>query len=428
MLNSGLWASSKGMVKVPDLSGLTKTQAAAAIEAAHLVAVDGGSSDTSNSALDNKIASQLPNPNDLVSYESSVSYISYHYVSTPGPGPGPTAIIPTITNLAFTPNAERTGGTLSWSGTNVDVYLFTGNSATYPSPYNYGAYTATWPGNLVNMSVGSTYSMEVTVRSSTGNQASASINYTMPEVETPPTGVYYQFIYYDGKCNYVIYDSTNTQIGSYSTNYCTSRGASPYAGVALPGCDNPSCIQDTPTCTPSTTYSNYSGLQYGTCTNGSQTVTATLATRTVTASDCSTTVTENVSGSWSQGTQSCTSCTAGYTDWVYAGLTYGTCTSGTQTVTATTRSRSYRDTDCSLTPQPMESGSWAQPSQSCTPTACTCANASSISPSWSSCSGAMCSSGSTGTISQYTSYSTPCGFLFNTAGTGSFNWWCCASC
>lgn len=82
MLNISYW-SSKGMVKVPDLSGLSITNAIAAIQNAHLVPVDGGSTDTQNQALDNTIVSQLPNADDLVDYETNVSYISYNYVPAP---------------------------------------------------------------------------------------------------------------------------------------------------------------------------------------------------------------------------------------------------------------------------------------------------------------------------------------------------------
>lgn len=426
------------MVSVPDLSNLSVTDATTAIQNAHLNPVNGGYTNTSNSSLNNKVASQLPNANDFVEYGTDVSFIYYNYVSSPGPGPGPgpgpSAIIPTITGLAFTPNSDRTSGTLSWSGTNVDVYLFTGDSSTYPSPYNYGAYTASWPGTLVNMTPGSTYSMTITVRSSTGNQASQTISYTMP---SEPTGVYYSFTYYDGKCNYAIYDSTNTQIGSYSTNYCTSRGASPYTGVSLPGCNNANCIPDSPgpgpspTCSGSINFSNYGGLQYGSCINGSRTVTATTATRTVTLTDCSQVVTDNYSGSWSLPSESCSSsptCTPHYTAYVYAGLQYGNCVNGTQTITATTRSNTYIDANCVEYPQPMETGSWSQGTQSCTPTGCTCSNASSINATWGSCSGATCSSGTTGTISQFTSYSTPCGLIFNSSPTGSYAWSCCATC
>jgi hypothetical protein len=68
----------------------------------------------------------------------------------------------TISNLTYTANSSTTG-TLSWSGSNIDAYLFTGSATNYPAPYNYGAATGTWPGNLVNMSNGQSYTVTITV-------------------------------------------------------------------------------------------------------------------------------------------------------------------------------------------------------------------------------------------------------------------------
>lgn len=94
---------------------------------------------------------------------------------------------PTISNLAFTYNGMGyTTGTLTWTATNADVWLFTSNyPGTYPSPYNYGAFTGSWPGNLVNIdfnvvngitSPGYTFTIEV--RNNAG--ASASQTITVP--------------------------------------------------------------------------------------------------------------------------------------------------------------------------------------------------------------------------------------------------------
>jgi hypothetical protein len=92
--------------------------------------------------------------------------------------PSPTA---TISNLAYTANSSTTG-TLSWSGSNISSYLFTGDANNYPAPYNYGAYTATWPGNLVNMVNNQSYTVTITV-----SPGGASQTITFTHSYTPPT-------------------------------------------------------------------------------------------------------------------------------------------------------------------------------------------------------------------------------------------------
>jgi hypothetical protein len=98
---------------------------------------------------------------------------------------------------------------------------------------------------------------------------------------------------------------------------------------------------------------------WSTCSGGSQSGTSTSRTGTYRNSDCSTqSVTQ--SGSWTV-TRSCSSptCTAGALgDWTYAApASWGTCTNGSQSGTSTSRTGSYRNTDCSITTI-TETGSW----------------------------------------------------------------------
>jgi len=95
-------------------------------------------------------------------------------------------VIPTLTSLTFVENSTKDGGKLIWMGTNIESVLFTGSSLTYPAPYNYGAFTITWNGNLVNMIPGVTYKMKLEVRSATGGSDSKTIEYTIakPVVDT----------------------------------------------------------------------------------------------------------------------------------------------------------------------------------------------------------------------------------------------------
>jgi hypothetical protein len=95
-------------------------------------------------------------------------------------------ITPTLTSLTFVENATKDGGKLVWTGTDIESVLFTGVASTYPQPFNYGAFTLTWTGELVNMVAGVTYTMKIEARSSTGGSASKTIEYTIakPVVDT----------------------------------------------------------------------------------------------------------------------------------------------------------------------------------------------------------------------------------------------------
>jgi uncharacterized repeat protein (TIGR02543 family) len=108
-------------------------------------------------------------------------------VATPTVVSAPVVMItPTLTSLTFVENATKDGGKLVWTGTNIESVLYTGNADAYPAPYNYGAFTIGWGGQLANMVAGVTYVMKLEVRSSTGGSASKTIEYTIakPVVDT----------------------------------------------------------------------------------------------------------------------------------------------------------------------------------------------------------------------------------------------------
>ena len=71
------------MVKVPSLSGLTRTTATQSITNSGLVAVETGSTTTTDDTLNQKIASQTPALDTLVDYETNVSYTYYLFSFTP---------------------------------------------------------------------------------------------------------------------------------------------------------------------------------------------------------------------------------------------------------------------------------------------------------------------------------------------------------
>ena len=89
------------------------------------------------------------------------------------------SITPVLSTLVFTENAAKDGGVLSWSGTNIQSWRFIGDEKLYPSPFVYGSYTANWPGTLVNMVRGITYTLTVEVISSTGASATKTITYLL---------------------------------------------------------------------------------------------------------------------------------------------------------------------------------------------------------------------------------------------------------
>jgi hypothetical protein len=71
------------MVKVPSLSGLTRTTATESIVNSGLIPVETGSTNTADNSLNQKIASQTPALDTLVDYETNVSYTYYNFAFTP---------------------------------------------------------------------------------------------------------------------------------------------------------------------------------------------------------------------------------------------------------------------------------------------------------------------------------------------------------
>jgi hypothetical protein len=95
------------------------------------------------------------------------------------PNVSPPLLYATISNLTYTRTGSSTG-TLSWSGNYIDAYQFTGSATNYPYPYNYGTYTGSWPGNLVNMIGGQSYTVTIDVRSYNNGGGSQTITFTHP--------------------------------------------------------------------------------------------------------------------------------------------------------------------------------------------------------------------------------------------------------
>ena len=79
----GYWASSKGMVTVPDLSGLTEAQASTALSNAILSYSTITNTQTTNSALVGKVATQSVAAGALANYESVIQISLYEFLCVP---------------------------------------------------------------------------------------------------------------------------------------------------------------------------------------------------------------------------------------------------------------------------------------------------------------------------------------------------------
>lgn len=121
MLNAGLFASSSSLVIVPDLSGLSSSEALSALSNAELtIGVVTTTGSGANSSNNNKIASQAIVAGSLVERYSAISYSLYSYSAPPPPEPppGPTGQYYCRTR-SFSPNA--TSGIFT-SSTDVSGY------------------------------------------------------------------------------------------------------------------------------------------------------------------------------------------------------------------------------------------------------------------------------------------------------------------
>jgi hypothetical protein len=96
---------------------------------------------------------------------SAVHYFTNDPSYVPSQGSGSTARVrgnvkATLDSVTFKDDGTGTAGTLSWKGTNIDSVLYVGPATTYPSAFNYGAYTSSWNGALTNLTPDTTYTFE----------------------------------------------------------------------------------------------------------------------------------------------------------------------------------------------------------------------------------------------------------------------------
>jgi hypothetical protein len=86
-------------------------------------------------------------------------------------------VVAALSSLSFADDGTGTGGKIVWSGTSIDAVLYTGSSAYYPGPYNYGAFSSGWNGRIRNLTPGTEYTVSLFVVSADGVGESKSLTF-----------------------------------------------------------------------------------------------------------------------------------------------------------------------------------------------------------------------------------------------------------
>ena len=259
-------------VNVPDLSGLTRSQAQAALSALGL-SYSESAADTSDSLLTNKIQSQALSFNSTVLVGSSVSFVYYTYV-------------PTITY-----------GACEAYGDGVNVGSGTQCAGTYYQSYTDFSYNTrkkiysdgVWDGvSYTTSGCGAATSRTITGSS----QVDGLCGYTPPCVISSYSGWSYSGITWSGSC------PSGTESGTATSRSRTDNCGNTYYETGS--------YAQSRSCTPPCTISSYSAWSYssitwsGNCVSSTESGTATARSRT---DNCNNTY--NESGSYAV-TRSCT--------------------------------------------------------------------------------------------------------------------------
>jgi hypothetical protein len=89
----------------------------------------------------------------------------------------------TLSSLTFTDDGTGTGGTLNWSGVNINAVLYTGPITSYPGQYNYGTFTSTWNGQIINLTPDTSYTVSIYAITANGNGELKSLTFKTSSVE-----------------------------------------------------------------------------------------------------------------------------------------------------------------------------------------------------------------------------------------------------
>ena len=82
-----------------------------------------------------------------------------------------------LSSLKFEDDGTGTGGKLIWTGMNIDAVLYTGPPTAYPAPYNYGAFTSGWNGQIRNLISDTSYTMSIFAISADGIGESKTLTF-----------------------------------------------------------------------------------------------------------------------------------------------------------------------------------------------------------------------------------------------------------
>jgi hypothetical protein len=97
-------------------------------------------------------------------------------------------VVASLSALSFADDGTGTGGKIVWSGTSIDAVLYTGSSAYYPGPYNYGAFSSGWNGRIRNLTPGTEYTVSLFVVSADGVGESKSLTFKTSATLPAPAG------------------------------------------------------------------------------------------------------------------------------------------------------------------------------------------------------------------------------------------------
>ncbi len=96
-------------------------------------------------------------------------------------------VVASLSALSFVDDGTGTGGKIVWAGTSIDAVLYTGSSAYYPGPYNYGAFTSGWNGRIRNLTPDTSYTVSIYAISADGVGESKSLTFkTSATLPTEP--------------------------------------------------------------------------------------------------------------------------------------------------------------------------------------------------------------------------------------------------
>lgn len=86
-------------------------------------------------------------------------------------------VVASMSELTFQDNGTGTAGKIVWTGMNIDAVLYTGDPAFYPGPFNYGAFTGGWNGQIRNLTPSTSYTVSINAISADGVGESKSLTF-----------------------------------------------------------------------------------------------------------------------------------------------------------------------------------------------------------------------------------------------------------